>query len=77
MDRENVFGSRLSALRKASGLSMKQLGEQVGLSTQAINDIEHGRRETTVSKAILLARVFDTTVHYLFGDTDDPTRHFS
>ncbi len=61
-------------LRKAAGMTQKQLGEKVGLSMQAINDIEKGRRETTITKAILIARLFDTTVHYLTGDTDDPAR---
>ncbi len=41
---------------------------------QAINDIEKGRRETTITKAILIAKLFHTTVHYLVGDTDDPAR---
>ena len=74
MSSENIFGQRISELRKSAGMTQKQLGESVGLSMQAINDIEKGRRETTITKAILMARLFNTTVHYLMGDTDDPTR---
>ena len=74
MNSENIFGQRIFELRKSAGMTQKQLGEAVGLSMQAVNDIEKGRRETTITKAILLARMFDTTVEYLVGDTDDPAR---
>lgn len=74
MNFENIFGQRLFELRKAAGMTQKQVGENVGLSMQAINDIEKGRRETTITKAIALARLFNTTVHYLTGDTDNPKR---
>lgn len=74
MSSENIFGQRIFELRKSAGMTQKQLGESVGLSMQAINDIEKGRRETTITKAILIARLFNTTVEYLCGDTDDQTR---
>lgn len=41
---------------------------------QAVNDIEKGRRETTITKAILIARLFNTTVEYLMGETDQQER---
>ena len=74
MSSENIFGQRIFELRKAAGMTQKQLGASVGLSMQAINDIEKGRRETTITKAILMAKIFNTTVHYLVGDTDNPDR---
>lgn len=72
---ENTFGQRIFEMRQAAGLTQKQVGEAVGLTMQAINDIEKGRRETKISKAIAIARLFDTTVEYLAGYTDDPARH--
>ena len=74
MPSENIFGQRIFELRKAAGLTQKQVGEAVGLTMQAINDIEKGRRETKISKAVAIARLFDTTVEYLAGYTDDPAR---
>ena len=74
MDLKNIFGQRVKELRTTNKMTQLQLGEQIGLSKQAINDIEHGRRETTITKAILLARFFNTTVEYLFGDTNNPLR---
>ena len=72
MDSKNIFGQRIFELRKAAGMTQRQ--ENVGLSMQAINDIEKGRRETTITKAILIAQLFNTTVEYLAGCTDNPTR---
>lgn len=74
MNSKNIFGKRIFELRKSAGMTQKQLGEAVGLSMQAINDIEKGRRETTISKVILLAQTLKTTLDYLVGETDDPTR---
>lgn len=70
MNSENIFGERIRELRIKYNLTQKQLGDCVGLSKQAINDIEKGRRQTLVTKAILIARQLDTTVEYLFGDDD-------
>lgn len=71
---DNVFGQRIASLRKLAGLTQKQLGEGVGLSMQAINDIEKGRRSTNVLKSIAIARLLNTTVEYLAGATDNPSR---
>lgn len=75
MDFQKTFGERVAARRKALNLTQQQLGDVAGLTKQAINDIEHGRRNTLVAKAILLAQALNTTVEYLGGATDDPRRH--
>lgn len=75
MSSQKIFGQRIFEMRQSAGLTQKQLGEAVGLSMQAINDIEKGRRETKLAKAIAIARLFNTSVEYLAGYTDDPTRH--
>lgn len=69
----NVFGQRIFELRRAAGMTQKQLGDAAGLSMQAINDIEKGRRETKISKAVSIALALNTTVEYLAGVTDDPS----
>lgn len=74
MPSEKIFGQRIAEMRRAAGLTQKQVGEAVGLSMQAINDIEKGRRETKISKAVAIARLLNTTVEYLAGYTDDPAR---
>ena len=70
MNYENIFGERVKQFRIEANLTQQKLGETVGLSKQAINDIEKGRRQTTVTKAILIAQYFNTTVEYLCGDDE-------
>ena len=74
MDVEKIFAQRVYELRKSAGMTQKQLGEAVGLSMQAINDMEKGRNKTTIDRAIAMARLFNTSVDYLLGETDNPTR---
>lgn len=74
MDFQKNFGERISQRRKELNLTQQQLGEKAGLSKQAINDIEHGRRSTLVTKAIAIAKALNTTVEYLCGDTNNPCR---
>lgn len=66
------LSTQLKMLRVSNNLSQKQLGEIIGLSMQAINDIEHGRRSTTADKLIKVADCFDVSVDYLLGRTDNP-----
>jgi hypothetical protein len=71
MNFENIFGERIKQLRTSQNLTQSQLGEAIGLSKQAINDIEKGRRLTTVDKALAIAQFFNTTVEYLCGVTEN------
>lgn len=68
------FGENVRTRRLVFELTQQQLGEKAGLSKQAINDIEKGRRSTLVTKAIKIAKALETTVEELadVGDFDDP-----
>jgi transcriptional regulator with XRE-family HTH domain len=61
---------RLRALRKERKMKQKTLGEQVGLSNQAIHDIETGRRATSPERLVSFADFFSVSVDYLLGRTD-------
>ncbi len=67
-----VLKDRACELRKAAGLSQKELGEVLGLSQNAISSIESGSRGTTIEKLVLLAEFFHVSTDYLLGITDDP-----
>lgn len=68
---QKYFGEKVRERRLHFGLTQQQLGEVAGLSKQAINEIEKGRRSTVVSKAIKIAVCLKTNVAYLAGATDD------
>jgi len=67
MENINLFSERLKSLRKLNNLSQIQLGDAVGLSKQAINDIEHGRAKTTLDRVIMFAKFFKVTTDFLLG----------
>ncbi|GHU54167.1 hypothetical protein AGMMS49975_14180 [Clostridia bacterium] len=66
------FSDRLKSLRTSKGLSQKILGEVIGLTSSAIKEMEHGRRETTLTRAAALAEYFNVSLDYLVGRTDKP-----
>jgi transcriptional regulator with XRE-family HTH domain len=69
---KEIFGERVKELRIKKNLKQSELGEFVGLSDNAISDIERARRATTLEKLEALADYFDVSVDYLMGRTDNP-----
>lgn len=67
-----LLKERVYQLRKQAGLSQKELGEVVGLTSKSISTIESGLRSTTIDKLVLLAEYFHVSTDYLLGITDDP-----
>ena len=61
------FHTRLKELRTEQKLSQQEFGLAIGLSKQAINGMEAGRRTTTIEKLIDIAEYFNVTSDYLLG----------
>ncbi len=64
---------RLRDLRKERKLSMKKLGELIGLSESTVSLYETGKREPDNETLMKLADYFEVSVDYLLGRTDDPS----
>lgn len=62
----------LRALRKSKGLTMKQLGEKIGVAESTISLYERGEREPDNATLIKLANYFIVSVDYLLGRADNP-----
>jgi putative transcriptional regulator len=58
--------NRLRELRADEGLSQAELGGRVGVSRQAINLIENGKHDPSLSLAYAIARVFGLSVEAIF-----------
>jgi putative transcriptional regulator len=58
--------SRLRELRSEQGLSQAELGGRVGVSRQAINLVENGKHDPSLSLAFAIARVFGMPVEAIF-----------
>ncbi|MHA7140330.1 MULTISPECIES: helix-turn-helix transcriptional regulator [unclassified Arthrobacter] len=56
----------LSTLRRAAGISQRELAEVLDVSRQTINSIETGRYDPSLPLAIAIARHFRSTVEEIF-----------
>lgn len=61
------FGSKLKELRIRSGLTQKQLGEQIGVTKSVISFYEHNDRTPSPDVLIKITSVFHVTSDYLLG----------
>ena len=62
------FPDNLKAIRKSKGLTLKQLGEKVGVTESSISQYETGRRQPDNEGLLRLASALDTTVGELLGE---------
>ena len=67
-----IIGERLKGLRMSVQLSQARLGKTFGIGQTSIFKYERG--EVTVPAEIMLkyADMFDVSMDYLYGRTDDP-----
>ena len=65
--------NKVKELREALGLTQKELGENVGVSRQAVNAIETGKFDPSIWLAHDLAKYFNTSIEELF-DFERSTR---
>ena len=66
-----MFKERLKELRKEFGFTQKELGEKLGLSDNTITNYEKGIRHPSYSLLETLATMFECSVDYLLGRTND------
>ena len=60
--------SRLKVLRAERNWSQAELGGRIGVSRQAVNAIETGRHDPSLTLAFRIARLFDMTIEEIFDD---------
>ncbi len=61
-----MFSERLFRARKAAGLSMNALANEVGVSANAIKKYEHGDNMPTSSNLLKLSKALDVRTEYFF-----------
>jgi transcriptional regulator with XRE-family HTH domain len=78
---KKIFCERLKTLRKQKGISQTSLGNVLGnvlgISKQAVSDIERGRRTTTIEKFAEITEItlyFQTSADWLLGLDDLPNQ---
>ena len=68
------FVSRLQLLKSQKNITQKSIPENIGISLRAYQYYEKGQREPSMSVLIALADLFDVSLDYLVGRSDDPER---
>lgn len=61
--------NRIRELRKNLKMTMKELGNHVGLAESTISQYETGKRQPDNETLLRFAELFDTTVDYILGGT--------
>ena len=60
--------NRLRVLRAERGWSQADLGTKLGVSRQAVNAIETGKHDPSLTLAFRIARLFDQPIEIIFAD---------
>lgn len=61
------MGNRVRELRQARKMTMKQLGEVLGVAESTISQYETGKRQMDNETLLRLGEFFDVTVGYILG----------
>jgi len=67
-----LFCERLKALRLMCAYMQKDIAEMIGVSARTFQHYEQGKTEPDIRKLIYLADIFDVSLDYLVGRTDNP-----
>ena len=65
------MGNRIRELRRSMGITMKQLGKELGVAESTISHYETGRRQLDNETLLRLGEFFGVTVGYLIGAEED------
>jgi len=66
----DTFGKKIAALRKANKMSQTELAKALNTSTSVIGRYERDEMTPSIDAAKKIARILNTTVGYLLGETD-------
>jgi len=62
-----VFSDRLKETRKLRGITQKQMADFLGITEQAYQNYEYGKREPNFETTLKIADHFNVPTDYLFG----------
>lgn len=68
------FGERLLELRRAVGLTQKQVADELGIHSVTYLHYEKDQREPPLDMVVRIAAFYDVTTDYLLGVEQSPSR---
>ena len=69
---ESILGKRLKELREKRGYLQKYVADKIGVKSNTLSGYENGTRTPDPEIIKNLAVMYDVTIDYLFGHSDDP-----
>lgn len=66
---------RLRTLRESRNYSQREFAKLCGVSSTLIRSYEKGEADATAEKLVAIADIFNVSIDYLTGRTDDPGAH--
>lgn len=67
------FGERLLELRRAVGLTQKQVADELGIHSVTYLHYEKDQREPPLDTVVRIAAFYDVTTDYLLGVEQSPS----
>ena len=67
--------NRLKDLREDHDYTQQQVADAIGITQRKYSYIETGIQQLTVDVLVPLARLYQVSVDYLLGETDEPRRY--
>ena len=65
-----ILRTRIHELRKEHNMQQAELASLVGVRRETIGNLENGKYNPSLKLAMDIAKVFDTTVEYIFTFED-------
>lgn len=66
------YGERIAALREKHSLTQEGLSNKLGITRASLSHYENNRREPDYDTIVSIANLFNVSIDYLIGRTDDP-----
>ncbi|MCS7463906.1 helix-turn-helix domain-containing protein [Paenibacillus doosanensis] len=66
------YGERIASLREKHSLTQEGLSSKLGITRASLSHYENNRREPDYETIVSIANLFNVSIDYLIGRTDDP-----
>lgn len=73
--REHIPYPRIRDLREDHDMKQSTLAAKLGITQTCYSKYEIGTSELPISILIQLARIYNTSIDYLLGETNNPKRY--
>lgn len=70
-----MYYKRLKDLREDNDFTQKEIAEKLKISRPQYSLYETGKRDIPADLLSILAKIYNTSIDFIVGDTDDPTRY--